>query len=76
MRLFTKKIGPVFLKTSNQAKEYVDKLKTLQEKCNSNLKEEIERQIAIAQYGIKGEECILFELKNSNKDMYIYRIYA
>lgn len=71
MGLFTKKIGPVFLKTSNQAKEYVDKLKSLQEKCNSNLKEEIERQIVIAQYGIKGEECILFELKNSNKDMYI-----
>lgn len=71
MGLFTKKIGPVFLKTSNQAKEYVEKLKSLQEKSHDNLKEEIERQIAIAQYGIKGEECILFELKNSGKDMYI-----
>lgn len=71
MGLFTKKIGPVFLKTSNQAKEYVEKLKSLQEKSHDNLKEEIERQIVIAQYGIKGEECILFELKSSNKDMYV-----
>ena len=31
MGLFTKRIGPVFLKSSNQAKEYVDKLRELKE---------------------------------------------
>ena len=65
MGLFTRKIGPVFLKSSNQAKEYVDKLRELKEQCSDELKEEIEKQITIAEYGIKGEECIAFELKNS-----------
>lgn len=71
MGLFTKSIGPVFLKSSNQAAEYVDKLKNLRDKCSGALKEEIEKQITIAEYGIKGEESIAFELKNSGIDMYI-----
>lgn len=71
MGLFTRKIGPVFLKSSNQAREYVDKLRGLKEQCSGELKEEIEKQITIAEYGIKGEECIAFELKNSGMDMYI-----
>ena len=73
MGLFTKAIGPVFLKTSNQAEEYIHKLKALQEKCSGALKEEIEKQITIAEYGIKGEESIAFELKNSGMDMYILK---
>lgn len=71
MGLFTKAIGPVFLKSSNQAADYIQKLKTLQGKCTGELKEEIEKQITIAEYGIKGEESIAFELKNSDTDMYI-----
>ena len=71
MGLFTRKIGPVFLESSNQAREYVDKLRELKERCSGELKEEIEKQITIAEYGIKGEECIAFELKNSGMDMYI-----
>lgn len=71
MGLFTKSIGPVFLKSSNQATEYIYKLKDLQAKCTGDLKDEIEKQIAIAEYGIKGEETIAFELKNSGMDMYI-----
>lgn len=71
MGLFTKSIGPVFLKKSNQATDYIEKLKILQEKCPGELKEEIEKQITIAEYGVKGEESIAFELKNSGIDMYI-----
>lgn len=71
MGLFTKEIGPVFLKASNQAAEYIEKLKLLQDKCDGSLKEEIDKQIAIAEYGIKGEQSIAFELKNSGMDMYI-----
>lgn len=71
MGLFTKSIGPVFLKSSNQATEYINKLKDLQAKCTGDLEDEIEKQIAIAEYGIKGEETIAFELKNSGMDMYI-----
>ena len=55
MGLFTKSIGPVFLKNSNQAKEYINKLKVLEEKASGALREEIEKQIAFAEYGIKGE---------------------
>lgn len=55
----------------SHAEDYLNKLRALQEQCAGELKEEIEKQIAIAEYGIKGEECIAFELKNSGKDMYI-----
>lgn len=71
MGLFTKEIGPVFLKSSNQAVDYINKLKALLEKCPADLKEEIEKQIAMAEYGIKGEASIAFELKNSGMDMYV-----
>lgn len=71
MGLFTKAIGPVFLKQSNNATDYIEKLKELQEKSATTLKEEIEKQIAIAEYGVKGEESIAFELKNSGIDMFI-----
>ena len=71
MGLFTKAIGPVFLKQSNNATDYIEKLKALQEKSSTTLKEEIEKQITIAEYGVKGEESIAFELKNSGIDMFI-----
>lgn len=71
MGLFTKAIGPVFLKQSNNATDYIEKLQELQEKSATTLKEEIEKQIAIAEYGVKGEESIAFELKNSGIDMFI-----
>lgn len=73
MGIFTKAIGPVFLKSSNQAAEYIDRLRDIQDKCIGDLKAEIEKQITIAEYGIKGEECIAFELKNSDIDMYILK---
>lgn len=71
MGLFTKKIGPVFLKENSDAEAYIEKLKVLSEKAQGNLKQEIEKQIAYAQYGLIGEFNIAFELKNSNMDMYI-----
>lgn len=71
MGLFTKKIGPVFLKENSDAEAYIEKLKELSEKAQGSLKQEIEKQIAYAQYGLIGESNIAFELKNSNMDMYI-----
>lgn len=71
MGLFTKKIGPVFLKENSDAEAYIEKLKLLQEKAQGPLKQEIEKQIAYAQYGLIGESNIAFELKNSGMDMYI-----
>lgn len=71
MGIFTKKIGPVLLKESSNAEAYIEKLKLLKEKTQGLLKQEIEKQIAYAQYGLSGESNIAFELKNSNMDMYI-----
>lgn len=71
MGLFTKKIGPVFLKENSDAEVYIEKLKLLQEKAQGPMKQEIEKQIAYAQYGLIGESNIAFELKNSDIDMYI-----
>lgn len=71
MGIFTKKIGPVFLKENSNVQTYIEKLKELNEKASGALKQEIEKQIAIAQYGIIGENNIAFELKNSDMDMYI-----
>ena len=71
MGLFTKKIGPVFLKENSDAEAYIEKLKELSEKTQGTLKQEIEKQIAYAQHGLIGESNIAFELKNSNMDMYI-----
>lgn len=71
MGLFTKAIGPVFLRQCNHATDYISKLKVLQEKSTTTLKEEIEKQIAIAEYGVRGEESIAFELKNSGMDMFV-----
>ena len=43
MSLFTKKIGPIFLKESSSAEKYIDKLQTLSTKAKGNMKDEIER---------------------------------
>ena len=52
MGIFTKKIGPVFLKENSNAEAYIEKLKLLKEKTQGLLKQEIEKQIAYAQYGL------------------------
>ncbi|MDD6202099.1 MAG: NERD domain-containing protein [Lachnospiraceae bacterium] len=71
MDLFRKKIGPVFVKKDSDVKEYIEKLESLKERADGNLKEEIEKQIKWAKSGHKGEENIAFELQNSGMDMMI-----
>lgn len=70
MGLF-KKLGPVFLKESSSAEEYIQKMQELSANAQGTVREEIEKQIAIMKYGIIGESNIAFELKNSGMDMYI-----
>ena len=43
----------------------------LSEKAYGKIKEEIDKQIKLATYGLAGERNIAFELKNSDIDMYI-----
>lgn len=71
MALFQKRIGPVFLKEESNVAKDIERLTQLSAKATGTLKEEIEKQIKILQYGQYGEECIAFELKNSGLDLYI-----
>lgn len=71
MGLFQKKIGTVFLKEESDAEEFIKKMKELFEKASGELKDEIEKQIKIANYGLQGEKSIAFELRNSGLDMYV-----
>ena len=72
MDFLRKKIGPVFLKEDSEVSEYIAKLTELSAKTNStSIKEEIDKQLKLAQYGAAGEKSIAFELKNSNLDMFI-----
>lgn len=61
----------VILKESNNARKYLEKLETLLPKVSENVKSQIQKEIAITKAGIVGEENILFELKNSNMDMFV-----
>lgn len=71
MGLFTKKIGPVFLKETSNAKIFIEKMQSLQAKAAGEVKQKIEKQINLAKYGEFGENNIAFELRNSGMDMYI-----
>lgn len=61
----------VVLKDSNDAKDYLQKLQDLLPKANGDVKEKIEKEIAIVNAGIYGEDNILFELKNSGMNLVV-----
>mgnify|MGYP002238158867 CR=1 FL=1 len=69
-RLFSKP-EIIILKESNDAQTYLDKLKSLQQLASGDLQNQIQKEIALTQAGIIGEENILFELKHSNMDMIV-----
>lgn len=73
MGLFTKKMGPVFLKETSENLSFIEKLQELKECAIGNLAVKLDQQINIAKYGELGEKNIAFELKNSGMDMYILR---
>ncbi len=61
----------VILKESNDANEYLQKLQDLLPKASGDVKEKIEKEIAIVNAGIFGEDNIMFELKNSGMDLVV-----
>ncbi len=63
------------LKDSCDSKEYLSKLKDIRSNLESNSKniEKIDKEIAIIEAGIFGEESILYELKNSGLDLIVLR---
>lgn len=70
MGLFSKP-EVIILKESNDAKDYLQKLQGLLQKACGDVKEKIEKEIAIVNAGIYGEDNILFELKNSGMDLVV-----
>lgn len=71
MGLFTKRIGPVFLKQSSSAQVFITRMQELQQRATGEVKQKIEKQINLAKYGAIGESNIAFELQNSGMDMYV-----
>ncbi|MCM1268168.1 MAG: HRDC domain-containing protein [Bacteroidales bacterium] len=71
MGIFTKSIGPVFLKEASDADTYIAKLQDLLSQTPKEHKRQIQKQLNIANAGKYGESNIAFELKNSGMDMYI-----
>ncbi|MCR4896489.1 MAG: NERD domain-containing protein [Lachnospiraceae bacterium] len=61
----------IILKESNEAKEYLAKLQELLPRASGEVASKIEREIAVVNAGIYGEENILFELKNSGMDLVV-----
>ena len=63
----------IVLKETSDSKEYLTKLQDLKDKSTGNTKlfEKIDKEIAITEAGIYGENSILFELKNSGMDLVV-----
>lgn len=61
----------IILKESTYAKEYLAKLEATLPNITGQIKEKLEKEIAITKAGIIGEENILFELKNSSIDLVV-----
>ena len=53
------------------AKLFIEKMRVLSGRADGELKQEIEKQVKLAAYGLAGERNIAFELRNSGMDMLI-----
>ena len=71
MGLFDKLREPVVLKEDSCAKDQIAQLNSILQTVPSELSSQIEQDIRLLQYGIYGEDALLFELKNSHMPMYI-----
>ena len=71
MGLFDKLKDPVFIKKETSALKQLEALKSLLPNIIEDQREELEKEIQLLEYGIKGEEQIAFELSHSHMPMYI-----
>ena len=71
MELFKKFRDTVFLKSDSDLERQLEELKNIRN--NVNNKDEIDKDIKLLEYGIKGENDIAFELKNAHLGMYVLR---
>lgn len=71
MGLFDKLNQPIFIKEDSNAAEQLQLLQGLYDQTQGAIKKQIEQDIKYISYGIKGEEQIGFELRNSHMPMYV-----
>lgn len=71
MGLFDRLREPIVLKEESDAKKQLEQLKLLLPQAKGEIKAQIEQDIKYLQYGIYGEDALMFELKNSHMPMYI-----
>lgn len=71
MSIFDKLSHPVVFKESVATQQKIDKLTELLETASPEMRNIIEKDINIYNYGLIGEKNILFELKNSHLPIYI-----
>lgn len=71
MNFFNKLREPIVLKEESDALKQLEQLEICLQNAPENLKAQIEQEKKRLTYGIKGEQAILFELKNSHLPMYI-----
>lgn len=71
MGLFDQIREPVFLRQSDRAEKQIEMLKVLRPSLNEEGQLMLEKDIRCLEYGIQGENNIIFELKNSHMPMYI-----
>ncbi|MBW8383451.1 MAG: NERD domain-containing protein [Youngiibacter sp.] len=73
MRLFDKLNGPEIFKDSGDARKQFEVLKGLHDRAAGETRKQIAQDMRLLEYGIKGEENVLFELMNSFMPMLVLR---
>ena len=71
MGLFDKLREPIVLKETSDAKANFEQLDNILKIAPESIRERIQEDKRLLYYGIKGEEALMFELKNSHMPMYI-----
>ena len=56
--IFNKYFGPVFVKESSDAEDFIEKMKSLSARADGKLKDKIEKEISAAEAGLSGERQI------------------
>ncbi|WP_310603731.1 NERD domain-containing protein [Anaerosporobacter sp.] len=71
LNLFNKLKEPIFLKEDSDIVQQLGRLREIEPLLNSEGQDIIRKDIKNLEYGLKGEENIAYELKNSHMPMYI-----
>lgn len=69
--LFDKISEPIFLKEDSEASKQLMQLEQLKAEVSGSVKEKLENDIRLIKAGIRGEEAIAFELRNSHIPMIV-----